>query len=97
MREGDRAEFLDRFEDHLEVEAFLRAWWPQVDPREVLLWLADPELVRRHGSGVLTPEEADAFAASMRVALETGTWSVADAALRAIGAVPSVPVDAMSA
>ncbi|HET8769336.1 MAG TPA: AAA family ATPase [Pedococcus sp.] len=81
VREGDRAEFLDRFDGHLEVEAFLQQWWPQVDPREVLLWLADPELVRRHGQGVLTPDEADLFAASMREALETGTWSVADAAL----------------
>ena len=47
-------EFMDRFEDHLEVEAFLEAWWPQVDPREVLLWLVDPERVRRHGHGVLS-------------------------------------------
>ena len=47
VREGDRAEFMERFEDHLEVDAFLAAWWPQVDPREVLLWLADPERVRR--------------------------------------------------
>src|SRR6478735_2098775 len=37
---GDRdakAEFLDKWEDHLDVEAFMQVWWPQVDPREVLL------------------------------------------------------------
>ena len=31
--------------------------------------------------GVLTPQECDVFAASMREALDVGTWSVADAAL----------------
>jgi len=30
----------------MAVDDFLEAWWPQVDPREVLLWLADT------GSGV---------------------------------------------
>jgi DNA helicase IV len=81
VREGDRAEFMDRFDDHLEVDAFLAAWWPQVDPRDVLLWLADPDLTRRHGAGVLSPQECDLVAASMRHALDTGTWSAADAAL----------------
>lgn len=81
VRDGERAEFMDRFEDHLEVDAFLEAWWPQVDAREVLLWLADPERARRHGQGVLSPGDAEQFAASMLTALETGTWSVADAAL----------------
>ena len=31
----------------------MQVWWPQVDPREVLLWLGDPELVRRHARGTL--------------------------------------------
>ncbi len=79
--DGDRAEFMDRFDDHLDVDAFLAAWWPQVDPRDVLLWLADPERARQHGAGVLSPRECDLFAASMRHALEVGTWSAADAAL----------------
>nr|WP_034807239.1 UvrD-helicase domain-containing protein [Intrasporangium oryzae] len=81
---GDReakADFLDRWEDHLEVEAFMQAWWPQVDPREVLLWLADPDLVRRHARGALSGDDAALLAESFRVALETGTWSVADVAL----------------
>jgi RecA/RadA recombinase len=81
VREGDRAEFMDRFEDHLEVGSFLERWWPQVDPREVLLWLADPQVARRHGHGVLSPEECDELAASLRHALDTGSWSVADVAL----------------
>ncbi|WP_345506194.1 HelD family protein [Terrabacter aeriphilus] len=81
---GDReakAEFLDRWEDHLDVEAFMQAWWPQVDPREVLLWLADPALVRRHARGTLRDEEVGPLAASFAHALATGSWSVADVAL----------------
>ncbi|WP_270886953.1 HelD family protein [Pedococcus sp. 5OH_020] len=81
VREGERAEFMDRFADHLEVETFLEQWWPQVDPREVLLWLADRDRARRHGQGVLTPAECDAFAASIDDAARSGSWSVADAAL----------------
>lgn len=76
-----KAEFLDKWEDHLDVEAFMRVWWPQVDPREVLLWLADPDVVQRHARGWLSPEEVQAVADSFAVALQTGTWSVADVAL----------------
>jgi DNA helicase IV len=81
---GDREakeEFLDKWEDHLDVEAFMQVWWPQVDPREVLLWLGDPELVHRHARGTLRDDEIEPLAASFRLALETGTWSVADVAL----------------
>ncbi|MGN6753169.1 MAG: HelD family protein [Intrasporangium sp.] len=81
---GDRdakAEFIDRWEDHLDVEAFMKAWWPQVDPREVLLWLSDADLAHRHARRSLEPGEADLLAESWRTALETGTWSVADVAL----------------
>ncbi|MDF2091519.1 AAA family ATPase [Knoellia sp. 3-2P3] len=80
-REGDRDEFLDHFEDHLEVEAFLKQWWPQVDAREVLLWMTDSARVRRYGQGVLAPGEAELLADSFATALETGEWSVADVAL----------------
>ena len=76
-----KAEFLDKWEDHLDVEAFMRVWWPQVDPREVLLWLADPEVVQRHARGWLSSDDVRALAGSFAVALETGTWSVADVAL----------------
>jgi DNA helicase IV len=81
---GDRdakAEFMDKWEDHLDVEAFMQAWWPQVDPRQVLLWLADEALVRRHARGTLHDDEAAMLATSFRTAVETGTWSVADVAL----------------
>ena len=76
-----KAEFLDKWADHLDVEAFMKLWWPQVDPREVLVWLADPELLSRHARGSLSTHDAADLAASFRLALETGTWSVADVAL----------------
>ncbi|MDN5789722.1 MAG: AAA family ATPase [Micrococcales bacterium] len=81
---GDRdakAAFLDTWEDHLEVAAFMREWWPQVDPREVLLWLADRALARRHAQGALSDHEIDLIAGSYAAALESGTWSVGDVAL----------------
>jgi DNA helicase IV len=80
-REGDRAEFLERFRDSLDVEAFMAQWWPPLDAREVLLWLADRDRVTRYAAGVLSREEVDVLVDSMQVALDTGTWSVADVAL----------------
>ncbi len=77
----EREEFIGRFEDHLDVEAFLDAWWPQLDPREVLLWLADEDRLGRYAKGILDTEETAEVLASMRLAAETGTWSVADVAL----------------
>jgi len=77
----DRAELVSRFEDHLDVATFMTEWWPQVDPREVLLWLADPERLRRYAVGVLDHDETTVLGASMRRAVDTGTWSVADVAL----------------
>jgi DNA helicase IV len=77
----EREEFISRFEDHLDVGAFLESWWPQLDPREVLLWLADAERLDRYAKGVLDADETAELLASMRLALATGTWSVADVAL----------------
>ncbi|HEU4332317.1 MAG TPA: ATP-binding domain-containing protein, partial [Lapillicoccus sp.] len=77
----EREEFIGRFEDHLEVESFLEAWWPQLDPREVLLWLADEERLGRYAKGILDETETAELLAAMNVALTTGTWSVADVAL----------------
>jgi len=77
----DRAEFLDRFVDHRDVEKFMAAWWPQVDPREVLLWLADGERLQRYATGVLDQRATAVLRESMQRALDTGTWSVADVAL----------------
>ncbi|GGK57508.1 HelD family protein [Ornithinimicrobium pekingense] len=79
VQQGERAEFVDRFVDSSEVEAFAREWWRPVDPREVLLWLADQDLVRR--LGVVSDEEGQLLAASYRRALTDGEWTVADVAL----------------
>jgi DNA helicase IV len=79
--DAERDEFVGRFEDHLDVEAFLEAWWPQLDPREVLLWLADEQRLARYAKGILDATETAELLASMRRPFETGTWSVADVAL----------------
>nr|WP_238146799.1 UvrD-helicase domain-containing protein [Ornithinimicrobium murale] len=81
VREGEKDEFLDKFEDSTDVEAFAREWWRPVDPREVLLWLADPDTADRLAGDLLGKESAGILAASLQTALETGTWSVADVAL----------------
>jgi RecA/RadA recombinase len=81
VRTGERADFLDAFDGSRDVDEFLLAWWPQVDPREVLLRLADTDAVYRLGRGVLTHDEGAALAHAMREALELGTWSVSDVAL----------------
>jgi hypothetical protein len=78
VRQGEREEFVDRFTDSGDVEAFMREWWRPLDPREMLLWLADEAMVRRVGADART---ATALADSYREALRTGTWSVADVAL----------------
>jgi DNA helicase IV len=77
----ERDDFVSRFEDHLEVATFLENWWPQLDPREALLWLADEERLTRYAKGLLDDDEKAELLASMRLALETGIWSVADVAL----------------
>ena len=78
---GDRATFFDKFEDSREAEAFVAGWWPQVDPREVLLWLADSARLQRYAAGLLSPQETEVLGTSMQAALATGSWSVADVAL----------------
>jgi hypothetical protein len=79
VQHGERQDFVDRFADSGDVEAFAREWWRPVDPREVLLWLADEGLVRR--LGVVSPEEARLLAESYQRALTDGEWTVADVAL----------------
>jgi len=95
---ADREVFLEKFMDHLEVEAFIAAWWPQVDPREVLLWLADPERLSDYARGALDATETALLQESMALALSTGTWSVADVALvddlaARVGPVQDVPAE----
>ncbi len=78
---AEHAEFLDKFHDSMDVDRFMRAWWPQLDPRELLLWLADATVLERCARGILGRDDQAAFAASLEEALHTGSWSVADAAL----------------
>ncbi len=81
VRSGDRDDFLGAFDSSRDVDEFMAAWWRQLDPREVLLTLADTDHVYAVSHGALTHEEAAAVAYSMREALSLGTWSVADVAL----------------
>ncbi|WP_116116310.1 HelD family protein [Austwickia chelonae] len=79
--DGDRDDFLDTFREHRDVERFLDAWWRPVDPREVLLWLADEKRTRRYISGIFPEGSAPLLAASFRETLTAGSWTVADVAL----------------
>jgi DNA helicase IV len=79
--DDERWVFVDKFLDHMNVEAFVRQWWRPLDAREVLLWLADPERTRRYVAGILNQAESTLLIDSIQVAIETGTWSVADVAL----------------
>ena len=81
VRQGERDVFLDAFDASRDVDEFMATWWRQVDPRELLLSLADTDHVYAVSRGVLDHEEGAAVAYSYREALETGTWSVSDAAL----------------
>lgn len=56
-------------------------WWRPVDPREVLLWSGEPERARRYGRDLFTEAEIQEYCASIRLALDSATWSVADTAL----------------
>jgi len=80
-REGEHSVFMDKFLDHRDVETFVRQWWRPLDAREVLLWLADPERTLRYAAGVLSDTEATLLSDSIALALDAGTWSVADVAL----------------
>ena len=81
VRQGERDAFLEAFDGSRDVDEFLASWWRQLDPRELLLTLADTDHAYAITRGVLEHEEAAALASSYRDALESGSWSVADAAL----------------
>ncbi len=81
IRAGERDVFLDAFDGSRDVDEFMASWWRQVDPRELLLGLADTDHVYAVSRGVLDHEEGAAVAYSYREALELGSWSVSDAAL----------------
>jgi DNA helicase IV len=96
VRQGDRDEFRDAFDASREIDEFMATWWRQVDPREPLLALADTEYAYTVARGVLSHEEAAALAHSYREAIESGSWSVSDAALvddllARLGAVREAP------
>jgi len=78
---SERWVFVDKFLDHMNVEAFVRQWWRPLDAREVLLWLADPERTRRYAAEILNDAESALLSDSIQAAIDTGTWSVADVAL----------------
>jgi DNA helicase IV len=77
----ERWVFEEKFLDHMSVEAFVREWWRPLDAREVLLWLADPARTRRYAAGILSDSDTALLSDSIRAAMDTGTWSVADVAL----------------
>jgi DNA helicase IV len=77
----ERSVFMERFLGHMNVEAFVRQWWRPLDAREVLMWLADPQRTRGYSVGVLSEAEVTLLSDSIRKAIDTGTWSVADVAL----------------
>jgi DNA helicase IV len=77
----DRWVFVDKFLDHMNVEAFVRQWWRPLDAREVLLWMADPERTRRYTKGILKEADATLLSDSLQAAIDAGSWSVADVAL----------------
>jgi DNA helicase IV len=77
----ERWTFVDKFVDHMNVEAFMRQWWRPLDAREVLLWLADPERTSRYTAGIFNQAETAALVESIQAAIDTGMWSVADVAL----------------
>lgn len=81
VREGEREDFLEAFDSSMAVDTFLGEWWPQVDPREALLWLEDTELAYDVCRSVLSQGDAAALAHASRETLELGTWTVADVAL----------------
>lgn len=56
---------------------FLRSWWPDLTPQDVLSRLSSPRVVARVGEGILDGAEQAALAASYAV----DDWSVADTAL----------------
>ena len=73
-----RAEFAERFLANDDVADFLDDWWPVLDPREVLLWLADEDRARRYTDGLLDAEQA---AALRRSYTEHNDFSIEDVAL----------------
>ncbi len=78
FEEQERLDFMESFSAHDDVSAFLDDWWPTLDPREVLLWFADRDRVRRYAAGTLSDAEIDAL---HRTYVDPEEFSVEDVAL----------------
>ncbi len=74
----DRAVVEELITDSASYRRFLQEWWPVLSAPEVLLRLADPEVVARVADGLLDADEQRHLAASYA---GDAAWSVADAAL----------------
>ncbi|MDR1807279.1 MAG: UvrD-helicase domain-containing protein [Propionibacteriaceae bacterium] len=74
---ADEDQFTDLVQELPAFEAFLSAWWPPLEPPDVLRRLGDPALVRSLARGELTDGEADILAESY----DFLDFSVADMAL----------------
>ncbi|GAA4123600.1 AAA family ATPase [Nocardioides fonticola] len=56
-RERGREAFEDDLLNDARFLEFAAAWWPALEARQVLGWLADPEFLARVGEGVITAED----------------------------------------
>ncbi|MEN3306711.1 MAG: hypothetical protein V7603_2913 [Micromonosporaceae bacterium] len=61
-----REEFAADIADRREFIGFMRSWWPRLRPVDVLRWLGDRPLLRRHAQGLLDPAEVAAVADALR-------------------------------
>ena len=83
----------DMITDQRAFTEFMDAWWPSLSAPQVLRRLADPEVTRRAGDGVLTAADKHLLAASYAT---EQPWTVADTALldelvAILGPVPPEP------
>ncbi len=83
----------DMITDQRAFTEFMDAWWPSLSAPQVLRRLADPEVTRRAGDGVLTAADKQLLAASYAT---EQPWTVADTALldelvAILGPVPPEP------
>jgi len=72
-----REEFAESIAERGEFIAFMRAWWPVLQPVEVLGWLAEVSRVRGYANGLLDRHETELLSGS----INTEDVSVEDVAL----------------
>jgi DNA helicase IV len=76
----DQRGFEDDLAERDEFRDFLRAWWPRLQPRHVLGWLARPERLRAYAAGILSTAEIRTLTESFRTLAVDGP-TIADVAL----------------